>query len=229
MKISQNKIAFLCFILLTSCATRRLPRSTNTCATAPALLREAWNTLQDKRSAGGGCKGDSEVQCEQIRLEISRLGQNCPGDQQALLANAILAYDERQWAKAQQLLDRLLASSQPNAEAAALRARVAIEEGNLPYALRFLSDQIRLTGDHAGLREVYASALFLHGDHQQASDQLAFAAKLGAPEWRVEYGRGLIAEALGQWDAARQHFEAAVAVRPDWNMPKSRLRALGAR
>ena len=229
MEIHRNQFALLALLLLPACAPRRLPVSVNTCATAPAQLREAWNKLQEKRTSSGGCTGISAALCEQLRLEIDRIGQNCPGDQQATLATAILAYDERQLAKAQQLLDNLINSTLPHPEAAALRARIAIEEGNLPFALRFLSEQIRLSGDHPGLREVHASALFLSGSLDRALEELTAAARLNAPLWRVEYGRGLIAESRKDWTKARQHFEAAVAARPDWTTPKARLRALDAR
>jgi len=223
-----GQLGLVALLLLNACAPRRLPVGTISCANASAQLRESWNSLQETRSSPGGCSGEAATRCDQLRLEIERLGQNCPAGDQTLLANAILAYDERQLPKAQQYLDTLLATQRPNAEAAALRARVAIEEGNLPFALRFLKEQIRLIGDHAGLREVHASALFLAADYPQANQELIVAERLGAPLWRVEYGKGLIAEALKNYPEARLHFNAAAKVRPEWPLPAARLRAIGA-
>lgn len=222
-----KEIGTVALLLLAACAPRRLPVGQNSCANASAQLQNAWNSLQEIRASAGGCVGDAALRCEQLRLEIERLGQSCPAGDQTLLANAILAYDERQIAKAQQYLDTLLATQRPNAEAAALRARVAIEEGNLPFALRFLKEQIRLTGDHAGLREVLASALFLSADYPHAYDELTIAERLGAPIWRVEYGKGLIAEAAKDYPEARRHFDAAAKAKPEWPLPAARLRALG--
>lgn len=228
--MASYRITFgLTALLLAACAPRRLPVSANSCANAPAQLRDSWNALQETRSSAAGCTGPQASRCEQLRLEMERLGQNCPASEQALLANAILAYDGRQLAKAQQYLDTLLSSPTPNAEAAALRARVAIEEGNLPFALRFLAEQTRLNADHAGLREVYASAMFLSGDYTGANRELGVAERLGAPRWRVEYGRGLVAEAASDFESARKHFAAAAITRPEWPLPAARIRALEAR
>jgi len=218
----------LSILLLPGCGPRRVPAAPNSCAGAPAQLRNAWSALGEIRGSAAGCTGESASRCEYLRAEIDRLGQNCQTGGEALLASAILAFDDRQLARAQQYLDNLLSSPRANPDAAALRARVAIEEGNLSFALRFLAEQIRLSGDHAGLREVYASALFLSGDHTKAKEQLAAAEKLGAPVWRVEYGRGLIAEAAKDLEAAIRHFTAAAKARPDWPLPTARLRALTA-
>ena len=91
MEIHRNQFVFWALLVLSACAPRRLPISVNTCATAPAQLRDAWNKLQEKRLSSGGCTGIAAAECEQLRLEIDRVGQNCPGDQQATLAAAILA------------------------------------------------------------------------------------------------------------------------------------------
>ncbi|MFN0102807.1 MAG: tetratricopeptide repeat protein [Bryobacteraceae bacterium] len=219
----------LAILLLPACGPRRAPAAPNTCAGAPAQLRHTWNALQEIRGSAAGCTGDFAVRCDYLRSEIDRLGQNCQTGGEALLASAILAFDDRQLAKAQQYLDNLLSSQQPNPDAAVLRARVAIDEGNLPFALRFLAEHVRLRGDHAGLREVYASALFLNGASSKATEQLDAAQQLGAPVWRVEYGKGLIAEAANEVDEAVRHFTVAAKERPDWPLPAARLRALATR
>lgn len=227
-KLGALVLAGAAFTLGGSCARRKVVVAPNSCALASVQMREAWTALQAARSAPDGCQGPGAARCEQWRLQIDRLGQSCPGDQQTLLINAALAYDDRQIPQAQQYLDTLLANPHANPEAAVLRARIALEEGNLPFALRFLADQTRLTGDHPDLRETYASALFLHGDFGAASGQLDLAERLGAPIWRVEYGRGLIAEGEQDLNAARGHFEKAAAARPDWGPPRARLRTLEA-
>ncbi|MGC4085263.1 MAG: hypothetical protein QM736_24870, partial [Vicinamibacterales bacterium] len=48
----------------------------------------------------------------------------------------MLAYDEGDAVRAQQYLDRLLARPEPAPDVAVLRARLAIDEGNLPFARR---------------------------------------------------------------------------------------------
>jgi len=226
MSCGGKCMAAVLLTVLAGCAPRNLTVGRNSCASAPTQIREAWNQLQDARAGNGGCAGEMAGKCEQWRLEIDRLGENCPANQQGLLANAILAYDDRQLGKAQQYLDNLLSLPAPSPEAAVLRARVAIEEGNLPFAIRLLREQIRMNGDHAGLREVYASALFLTADYARADEELKAAEQLGSPVWRVEYGRGLIAEGAKDWVEARRHFEAAAKARPGWALPMARVRAI---
>jgi len=199
------------------------------CSNVEGRLNETWSELLEARADPKGCRLPSGVdQCELLRAEIDRLAQLCPQSQPALLANAALAYDERQVFKAQQLLDQLLSAPGPNPKAAALRTRIAMEEGNLPYALRFSEQHMRLSPDDAGLREVHASALFLTGRYKEALRDLAVAERLGAPGWRIAYHRGLIAEASRNLDEAIASYQEAARLRPGWSPPESRLKGLQA-
>lgn len=219
-------VRLLPILLLAACAPRQLRVGANSCANASADARKAWTELQAARAEPNGCQGENIGRCEQLRLRIDFIGQNCPSSQPAMLATAILAYDDRQIAKAQSMLDTLLSNFPPDPDAAALRARIAIEEGNIPYALRFLAEQIHLTGNHSGLHEVYASALYLSGDHAAAAVQMEQSLKLGTPVWRVEYALGLIAEAKQDFATARSHYETALKSRPEWALAQARVQAL---
>ncbi len=215
-----------------SCASRK-PYSVKwaaDCSTAGARLAENWTALQEARTDPGGCLSTSGVdRCEGLRAEIERLALACPSDPPALLANAVLAYDSRQLAKAQQLLDHLLSLPQVHPEAAILRGRIALEEGNVPFALRFLEQQVRLSPDRAGLRELYASALFVAHDWKQATGELAIAERLGAPKWRVAYHYGLLEEAAGNLTEAARRYQEALTERPAWKPAETRLAGLKAR
>lgn len=209
-----------------SCASRLPPRVLDGCFEVASRLDRAWVALQDARAAG--CAPDSYgvERCDGMRREIERLAQTCPSHPPALFANAILAYDARNLAQAQQWLDTLLAMPAPSPDAAALRARIAIEEGNLPFALRFLARQIRISGDHAGLREVYASALFLDHNYDDAGQQLEIAGKLGAPPFRILFHRALVLESQRRLDEAAALYKEALAANPGWPPAVSRLRAI---
>lgn len=87
---------------------------------------------------------------------------------------------------------------------------------------------VRITGDHAGLREVYASALFLDRNYDASGEQLAMAGNLGAPAHRVAFHRGLLLEAQGRQEEAARQFEEALKVKPGWPPAASRLRAIQA-
>lgn len=64
------------------------------------------------------------------------------------------------------------------------------KRGNIPFALRFLAEQVKSSPEDAELREVYAGALYLAERWPDAKQQLSVAANLGAPAWRLAYHRG---------------------------------------
>jgi tetratricopeptide (TPR) repeat protein len=138
------------------------------------------------------------------------------------MASAVLAYDDRQYARAQQYLDALFGLQKVHAPAAVLRGRIALEEGNIPFALRFLGERVNLSPEDAELREVYAAALYLAGRLTDAKTQLDIAARLGSPSWRVAYHRGLFEEAAGNLHRAVQYYEEAMRERPDWDAASAR-------
>ena len=142
------------------------------------------------------------------------------------MANAILAFQSHDLVRSQQLLDQLLSLDAKYPEAVSLRARIALQEGNLHFAIRFLQEQLRRFGDNPGIHETYASALYLSHLWNDARVQLGIAAKLGAPDWRISFGLGLIDESQGLFAQAKAHYEEALRARPNWKPPEARLRAL---
>ena len=198
------------------------------CATAGSRLTQAWQSLTEALQTPGGCGQDNGLRCEFLRSQIERLSVDCPNNPDVIMANALLAFDARNFVRSQQLLDELFGLRVNYPEAAVLRARIALEQGNQQFALRFLDQQIRQTGDHAGLRETYASALFLVGRLDEAQTQLVIARGLGAPVWRIAYGQGLIEEAKGRSAEAGLRYREALEAKPGWKLAESRLRALTA-
>jgi len=177
------------------CATTTTPLVRQQCYNADQQLADVWRPLEALREKGcvEAASGVGSSDCDRLRREIERLAVVCPGHVPTLMANAVIAYeDEHRPAKAQQLLDLILAQAMKHADAAILRARIAAEEGNLPFAHRLLEQQLRLAPDHAGLHETYAATLYLERQFADATRELTTAAALGAPGWRVAYHRGLI-------------------------------------
>lgn len=191
-----------------------------------AAVLEPYEALQAK-GCGEGLHGTGS-DCDRLRREIERLAVVCPRHAPILMANAILAYDDRRTADAQQFLDQILAQPQSHPDAAILRARIAIEEGNAAFALRLLPDEIMLVPDHPGLHETYAGALYLVGRLSDAATELTIAGSLGAPRWRIAYHLGLIDEASGRLGGAATLYAEAVAANPGFAAAESRLRALRA-
>jgi tetratricopeptide (TPR) repeat protein len=142
------------------------------------------------------------------------------------MANALLAFEDRNFIKSQQVLDQLFSLGVNQPEAAILRIRIALEQGNVPFAVRFAEQQIHQIGDDAGLREAYASALYLAGKWDETRAQLSAAQQLGAPQWRTDYAQGLVAEAEGKFEEAKTRYQAALNAKPGWKQADSRLRGL---
>jgi tetratricopeptide (TPR) repeat protein len=215
-----------CALVAVACATAP-PLARQQCENADAQLASLLQPYEALR-AKGCAAGPGESDCDHLRREIARLAVICPAHAPTLMANAVIAYDERRQADAQQLLDQILAQPRSYPDAAVLRGEIAIEEGNVPFALRMLNEQIKLVPDHAGLHETYAAALYLDGRMAEATSELTLAEALGAPPWRVAYHRGLIEEAAGRRDEAARYYAAAVEGNPGFQPAASRLKALRA-
>lgn len=215
-------------------ATATLVLSTSSCTTYSFGHRDR-NCNPDERleslvAAYDACKGGSAeddgrliVDCDREWNAIERLSIEFPEHAPSLMANAVIAYDERSPQKSQRYLDALLAIESSYPEAAILRSRVAMDEGNLQLARRVLDMQVAYTPNHAGVREALSSVLYMSRDLEGAGTQLALAEKLGAPAWRVAFNRGLIAEAAGRPADAQRLYRAAVDGNPDFTPAQDRL------
>jgi predicted Zn-dependent protease len=211
-------------LLAGACASDPIRRQQ--CYDPDGQLARVLTPFEALRANGCGTDG---AECDRLRREIARLAVICPAHTPTLLANAVIAYDQRRPAEAQQLLDLILSQPRPSPDAAALRARIAIEDGNVPFARRLLEQHITLVPDHMGLHETYAAALYLDGRLPEARAELALAEALGAPRWRIAYHLGLIEEASGRRAEAGRLYAEALQGNPGWEPAASRLKALRAR
>jgi tetratricopeptide (TPR) repeat protein len=176
---------------------------------------------------GEDCQGDGTrhilVDAERYKNEIERLALEFPYHVPTLMACAGLAYDHNEIQECQKYCDRIFSASPVHPDAAVLRSKVAIREGNLSFAKRLLEAQRDYTPDHAPLREALSAVLYLTKDYDGAAREIDAAGNLGAPDWRVQFNRGLIAEARGDTKAAVTAYEASVAANPDFGPAQSRL------
>ena len=194
----------------------------------PDVQLARWLTALEAEQALGcpDAPGAGATSCAGLRRSIERQALLCTNHAPTKMVNAVLAYDAGETAKAQQFLDEIFERPHSDPDAAMLRARIAIDDGNLRFAQRFVEEQVRLAPDHAGLREIHAATLFLSGEHLRAQHELVAAKGLGAPAWRVAYHLGLVEEALGQPDLARQQYTEALQGKPDFAAARGRLNAL---
>ena len=213
-----------------ACATTS-PLTRQLCYDPEMQLANVLRPLEDLRA--NGCQIEEStagpVECDRLHQELQRLLVVCPNYPPTLIANAVVAYDDRDPIQSQEFLDQVLSLPGRYPDAAVLRARIAIEEGNVPFARRLLEQQIRLVPDHSGLHETLGAALYLDGRLPEATLELTTARALGAPRWRVAYHLGLVEEAAGRFDEASRHYGEALEGNPDWAQAQSRFNALRAK
>ena len=192
------------------------------------MLLAGWREV---RSNGWTCEQSAPedtplVDCERIRTELEQMAYDFPRHVPVLFANAIVAFENRQYGKSQMFLDTLFNVQPAYPDAAVLRSRIAVREGNMRFARRLLDEQIELTPDHAGLREARAAVFYLTGDLDRADRDLRSALRLGGPEARIAYHRGLVAEAGDRVEDANRHYTRAVELDPEDRRAVGRLRGI---
>ena len=216
------------WIAVTGCAVHS-PLLRQQCYDADVQLADVLRELEEHRAKG--CSSGTSAagsECDHLEAEIARLAVVCPGHAPTLMANAVIAYDEHRPQDSQQYLDLILSQPRPYPDAAVLRAQIALEEGNVPFARRLVEQEIMLVPDHAGLHEVRAATFFVDRRLDDARAELVRAGALGAPRWRVAYHLGMIEELSGHPDQAARLYMEALQGNPAFTAADSRLRALRA-
>jgi tetratricopeptide (TPR) repeat protein len=226
---SRLSTALVVWLAVAGCATRS-PLLHQQCYDADAQLAHLLQPLEALRAKGcvAGTLRAGGSECDRLEDEIARLAVVCQGHAPTLMANAVIAYDEHRPQEAQQYLDQILSQPRPYPDAAVLRAQIALEEGNVPFARRLVEQQIMLVPDHAGLYEVHAATLFVDRRLDEARAELTRAGVLGAPRWRIAYHLGVIEELSGRTDEAARLYMEALQGNPGYAAADSRLRALRA-
>ncbi|MBS7663992.1 hypothetical protein I0D00_18875 [Pseudomonas lalucatii] len=182
-------------------------------------------------ASGAAChtatQGWSEpVDCEGLLRETMQLYAAFPHNERVIMLAAVLAHQSGRAAQAGYLLDQLLQGRKPRPEAAVLRSRIALEEGNLSLARTLLKQQLRLNPRHPQLYETLAAVQYLDRQYAGALHSLTLAERVGAPGWRAAYHRGLVYEEQNRRAAACQQYRLATAGNPQFLAPESRLVSL---
>ena len=226
--VKRISTGIVVWIAVTGCAVHS-PLLHQQCYDPDVQLADVLRELEEHRAKGcssGTSPAGSE--CDHLEAEIARLAVVCPGHAPTLMANAVIAYDEHRPQDSQQYLDLILSQPRPYPDAAVLRAQIALEEGNVPFARRLVEQEIMLVPDHAGLHEVRAATFFVDRRLDDARAELVRAGALGAPRWRVAYHLGMIEELSGHPDQAARLYMEALQGNPAFTAADSRLRALRA-
>ena len=191
-------------------------------------LRAAWQSAPGcTLYSGAPCEGGGETRSKaMIRRQAENLAFRHPDHIETRMLCGVLAYEAEDPVTAVHHLDHVLRIRPATPEAAVLRARISLEQGNEQQAIRILEDQTTLRPDAYAVREALASAYFMNERHDEARSAIDAAERLGAPSWRVAYNRGLLSELDGEFGAASAHYESALADAPDWHLPRERLQGL---
>ncbi len=229
----------LTLLLATSCVSNRAGYRDQRCDPDQRLadLLEDYERAKTAGSRNCECRNDWKtegysdcpdgghivIDCDRVRNRIQALSFEYPTHVPSLLANGMIAFEERDRVASQRYLDRLFGVQPIHPEAAVLRSRLGLEEGNLPASKKLIEDQIRHVPDHAGLHEALAEILFLEGRFEEARDRISIAEELGAPLWRMAFNRGLIAETEGDFNLATTMYEVALEHNSDMTQASARL------
>lgn len=194
-------------------------------------LSQLMGLYQEQRKNGSSCDelwkiSSPTVDCQRIQREVERLYAEFPNNSRIMLANATLQFQAGRLDKAQFTLDQLLNKPVANPEAALLRSRIAMLEGNSSRARAVLKKQINLRPDYAELREALAASYYMEGKYKDAQLALNIAGRLGAPGWRTSYHHGLIQEAMENWDRACSYYLMSLEQKRNFNSPANRLLGL---
>jgi tetratricopeptide (TPR) repeat protein len=226
--VKRISTGIVVWIAVTGCAVHS-PLLHQQCYDPDVQLADVLRELEELRAKG--CSSGTSAagsECDHLEAEIARLAVVCPGHAPTLMANAVIAYDEHRPQDSQQYLDLILSQPRPYPDAAVLRAQIALEEGNVPFARRLVEQEIMLVPDHAGLHEVRAATFFVDRRLDDARAELVRAGALGAPRWRVAYHLGMIEELSGHSAEAVRLYTEALQGNPAFTAADSRLRALRA-
>ncbi len=217
-------LVVLCFQMLVGCALfdpNRTHKRLNPEAALPGLI-ERW---EDAREAEVE-RGSRFVRSESIRYELEKLAFENPRHVPTLLACAVIAFESGDKQASINFLDDVFDVEPAHADAAILRSRLALSEGNAPYARKLLDDQVKLLPDHGELRAAHAGVAYLQGDYEAARASLASARRLGAEEWRIAYNQGLVEEAAGNRSEAARQYGICLEFKPGFGPAQSRLNGL---
>jgi len=227
---SFHLLALVFFACLSGCLT---PPPTKTIS-PDERLESLLTQLRDVRGGefdGGSEHGGATPREAQLIRRIHELTLTFPRHVPILVASASLAYENNDSVRAQKYLDQALALEPSNAVATLLRVRIAAEAGNLPYARRKLGEQIDLAPDDPSLREALSGIHYLAGDYEDALEELDIADRLRDDDENrsvTQYHRGLIAEAQGDVEAAKEHYRQSQEQDPEYQPAARRLRWLEA-
>lgn len=166
------------------------------------------------------------IDCRTLARSLESLMMEFPHAPRILIATAFVQYQLGRTLDSQFTLDQALSLSIPMPEAAVLRSRIAMSDGNFSLAKTIISRHLRLAPDYAPLYETEAASFYFQGRYGNALASLRQAEMLGTPPWRIHYHRGMIHEAMSRHSDACSDYAKVVNEIPGHPMANAKLRIL---
>lgn len=161
--------------------------------------------------------------CYRLASQLNALNVRYPNNKRIMMATALVEFELGNMSNSQQLLDNILYKRDAYPEAAVLRSRIAIEEGNLNLARSIVERQLSINPDSAHLYEVQASYYYLEGKYTEALQSIKIAERFMKSDWRINYHRGIIYEAQKQWYKACQEYNQVLKAEPSNRVTRAKL------
>lgn len=155
------------------------------------------------------------VDCFRLASELSALYLQYPNHKRILMASALVEFEIGNTNTSQQLLDILLSKRGAYPEAAILRSRIAMEDGNLNLARTIIKRQLNLTPYNPYLYEIQAAYYYAEGHYKKALQAIRSAELFLKDDWRISYHRGIIYEAQKQWYKACKEYKGVLKRAPN--------------
>lgn len=154
------------------------------------------------------------VDCFRLASELSALYLKYPNHQRVIMASALVEFEIGNTGASQQLLDLILSKRGAYPEAAILRSRIAMEEGNLSLARAIITRQLNITPYEFNLYDLQAAYYYLEGKYSKALLSITSAERFMGNHWRIGYHRGIIYEAQKEWYKACKEYKGVLEVQP---------------
>ncbi|MBA6350287.1 M48 family metallopeptidase [Colwellia sp. BRX8-9] len=163
------------------------------------------------------------VDCFRFASELNALYLKYPNHKRIMMTSALVEFEIGNTNTSQQLLDLILSKRGAFPEAAILRSRIAMEEGNLTLARTIVKRQLSVTPYNPHLYELQAAYYYLEGKYTKALQAITSAERFMESDWRINYHRGIIYEAQQQWYKACKEYTGVLREQPDNQMMSAKI------
>lgn len=163
------------------------------------------------------------VDCFRLASELRALYLEYPNNKRIMMASALVEFEIGNINTSQQLLDLILLKRGAYPEAAILRSRIAMEEGNLTLARKIVKRQLSFTPFNPYLYELQAAYYYMEGHYSDALQAITASERFVGTNWRISYHRGIIYEAQEQWYKACKEYKGVLKENPNNKMLNAKV------